>query len=308
MNTANNNARPIDFKEMWSIRIVTGNSPLLLKEESQLIAAITRKDVTDIPAKFVADPFMIRVNDIWYLFMEMLNLETGLGEIGLVTSLDGITWTYQQVVLKESFHLSYPFVFEHEGSFYMVPETLEAQAVRLYKATAFPYNWEYQTNLLEGQYTDPTFFQHNERWWMMADSSRSKYNTLNLFYADQLKGPYTAHSQSPIIKDNNRGARPAGRINYKDGKLIRLAQDCYPIYGTSVRAFEIIELTTKSYIENELSESPILSASKEPKQWNSRGMHHIDAHQLESDKWIACIDGCYYDTEIFEVASIDRFV
>jgi hypothetical protein len=296
MNKVDRIARSDEFKEMWSIRIYTGNSPLHLETTLQRTPPIiTRHCVTDIPASFVADPFMIRKGNAWYLFMEIMNAQTGLGEIGLVTSNDGIKWKYQQVVLREKYHLSYPFVFEYEGEYYMVPETINANAVRLYKAGDFPYQWQHVANLLEGQYADPTLFQYNNRWWMFAASSPYEFNTLNLFHSGKLTGPYSEHPKSPVIDQNNRQARPAGRINLKGGKLIRLCQDCYPIYGSRVRAFEITELTTGNYSEKELPESPILSASAEKRQWNSRGMHHMDAHQVDASHWMVCVDGCYDD-------------
>lgn len=294
-----------DFKEMWSIQIYSGNSPFHLKPtKGSLISSITRHDVTDIPASFVADPFMIKVDNTWYLFMEILNGETGLGEIGLVTSSDGIKWDYQQVILKEDYHLSYPFIFEHQGIYYMIPETLDAKAIRLYKATNFPYDWVFERDLVKGRYADPTIFQYNNQWWIFAGSSPNQNDTLNLFHADKLHGPYIEHLKSPIIEKNKRKARPAGRIIKYDNKLIRLAQDCYPKYGSSVRAFEIITLTTENYSERELPESPILEKSNKKNQWNSRGMHHLDAHQIEDNKWIACVDGCYYDKLILKKRAV----
>jgi len=38
-------------------------------------------------------------------------------------------------------------------------------------------------------------------------------------------------------------------------------------------------------------QNPILKASGVG--WNKDGMHHIDLHQVEQDKWIACVDGFY---------------
>lgn len=294
-----------DFKEMWSIQMYSGSSPLQLKPAgNSLTPSITRHDVTDIPAAFVADPFMIKVDNIWYLFMEIMNSETGLGEIGLVTSMDGITWNYQHVILKENYHLSYPFIFKHQGAYYMVPETLDAQAICLYKATNFPYDWEFEKNLVKGRYADPTIFQYENQWWIFAGSSINKNDTLNLFYSDKLYGPYKEHTKSPVIEKNKRNARPAGRIIQYDNRLIRLAQDCYPKYGSGVRAFEIITLTTEHYSERELLESPILEKASKKNQWNSRGMHHLDAHRIEDNKWVACVDGCYYDKLILKKRAV----
>ena len=52
---------------------------------------------------------------------------------------------------------------------------------------------------------------------------------------------------------------------------------------------EILELDRELYREVERPESPVL----EPPEtgWNSNGIHHMDAHQLNSGNWLACVDG-----------------
>jgi hypothetical protein len=293
---------PDNFIETWSIGTYAGDSPLNLKPiEGISYPALDRHSITDVLASYVADPFMIEVKGKWYLFMEIVPSETKRGVVGLATSDDGIDWKYEKVILQEEFHLSYPFVFEHEGEHYMVPETLGAGAIRLYKAANFPYDWEHQADLTSGLYSDPTLFRHDSKWWMFAGSNPYGSNTVNLFYADTLEGPYIEHPQSPIIENNNRMARPAGRINQENG-LVRLCQSSYPSYGSEVRAFEITELTTEKYSEKELEESPILKRNSEIKQWNSKGMHHLDAHQIGPNKWIACVDGSYHDKPILDKA------
>src|SRR5713226_8442616 len=112
---------------MWSIGIYTGASPLRLRPAGSAINPIlTREDVQDVPAGFVADPFMVQRAGVWNMFFEVLNQATDRGEIGLATSSDGLSWTYQRIVLVEPFHLSYPYVFECQGECYMLPETLGA--------------------------------------------------------------------------------------------------------------------------------------------------------------------------------------
>src|SRR5260221_9222629 len=124
---------------MWSIGIYTGASPLELRPASGVVNPIlTRADVHDVPARFVADPFMMRRGGVWHMFFEVLNQATDRGEIGLATSSDGFGWTYQQIVLAEPFHLSYPYVFEWQGWTYLFPEPLWPQFGALYRAEAFP--------------------------------------------------------------------------------------------------------------------------------------------------------------------------
>jgi hypothetical protein len=281
---------------MWAIGIYTGQSPFQMAPLSGARAPVlTRADVSDVPAQFVADPFMIPVNGVWHMFFEVLNQHTNKGEIGLAMSLNGRDWAYQQIVLAEAFHLSYPYVFEWQGEYYMMPETLQAKSVSLYKAQSFPTRWSYLRPLVKGCYADPSIFRFGGRWWMFACSTPYQHDELRLYSAKELSGLWNEHPKSPIVQGNKRAARPAGRVIVLGDKIVRFAQDCIPEYGTQVRAFEISQLTTASYVEAEHVSSPVLSASASG--WNSGGMHHIDLHLMTDGQWLACVDGWGQDSE-----------
>jgi hypothetical protein len=275
---------------MWSIGIYTGDSPLKLQApENKTNPVLTAADVTDIPAEFVADPFMLHSDGRWYMFFEVLHRETQLGMISLATSDDGFNWGYEQVVLAEPFHLSYPYVFEWQGARYMIPETLAAGAVCLYKADEFPTRWSMQQKLIEGSHADPSIARYGDLWWLFTCTMPYQHNVLRLYFARDLEGPWKEHPHSPIINNDLSRARPAGRVVQFDGRVIRFAQDCLPEYGSRVRAFEINELTRDVYGEAEVSNSPVLSPSGQG--WNAMGMHHVDAHRQDDGRWIACVDG-----------------
>ena len=124
----------------FSIGIAIGDSPFALRLQSSIRnPVLTRHDVTDVPAVMVADPFMCRDEDQgrWYLFFEVVNHLTGKGEIGLAVSRDAMVWEYQRIVLAEPFHLSYPYVFRWEGTYYMIPEGSRGGCVTLYRADEF---------------------------------------------------------------------------------------------------------------------------------------------------------------------------
>lgn len=278
--------------QKWSIGIYVGTSPFdFHPPENVNNPVLTCEAVSDVPADFVADPFMLKVNHTWYMFFEVMNRQTDRGEIGLAISENGMTWTYQQIVLVEPFHLSYPYVFEWMNDCYMIPETSAVDSVRLYKASQFPLEWSYVGTLVSGlRFADSSVVHHAGKWWLFTETSRQmKFDTLRLYHADDLTGPWCEHPKSPIIEGNPSFARPAGRIVASRNRLIRYAQDCDPVYGTKVRACEIHELTTGSYREHEAEGSPILSGNGTG--WNRDGMHHIDPHRLEDGRWIACVDG-----------------
>jgi hypothetical protein len=275
----------------WSIGFVRAASPLPDESGQPTCEQIlTRRDVADARSELVADPFLLHHDDVWHLFFETFSVWRGRGEIAVARSDDLKSWKYMGIVLREPFHLSYPYVFEHDGAIFMVPETARTKSVRLYRATAFPERWTFERTLLSGQrYYDPSLIYHDERWWLFAETApKHRYDTLRLFHARNLDGQWAEHSASPIVAGDPSSARPAGRILRHEGRLYRFAQDCSASYGRSVSAFHITELSLSDYSECRI-EPAILCPG--PEDWRSLGMHHYDAQRVADGSWIAAVDG-----------------
>jgi hypothetical protein len=283
-----------DCKAIWSIGIYEGKSLSALEPAVGAInPVISAENVSDLPARFVADPFMIKVDDLWYMFFEVMSAETDRGKIGLAVSKDGLQWEYRQIVLDEPFHLSYPHVFDLGGNFYMVPETHEADSLRLYRADSFPVKWSLVSTLLKGPWIDSSILYFDNLCWLFTNVVVGGIESLELFYAADVSGPWHRHPMSPLVKGDLRIARMAGRVIINGGLPVRFAQDGIPYYGTSVRAFEISALTTSLYAEREIDGSPVLVAGETA--WHKLGMHHIDPHFTNS-AWLACADGWRVET------------
>lgn len=279
-------------KALWSIGLYSGASPLALGPDDAIRNPIlAREAVTDVSAAFVADPFLFHREQSWYLFFEVLNRQNRRGEIGLATSPDLATWRYQRIVLREPFHLSYPQVFGWQGEIYMVPETHQTKTIRLYRADPFPDRWSLVHTLISGRpFADTTLFRHADRWWLFTETNPDvKHDTLRLYFADDLFGRWTEHPASPIVHGDPCNARPAGSVTSNDGTLIRYAQICAPRYGLGVNAFEISQLTDVAYQERPIGSQPFLAGTGGG--WNEARMHHVNAHRLESGRWIAAVDG-----------------
>lgn len=272
----------------WSIGIYEGFTPFDLAPAGEIAnPVLTGKDVFDIEAEFVADPFMLFKNGSYFMFFEVLNRETNQGDIGYAESIDGKHWEYRKVILDEIFHLSYPNVFEWNDDYYLIPESFHDLSVRLYKAVSFPHKWEFVGKLLSGyRYVDPSIFHYNDKWWLFVTTPENE--VLNLYYSSDLLGEWKPHPMNPIVKFNKNIARPGGRVITHNDRLYRMAQDDYPSYGIQVFVFEITELTEKSYAEKIVSEKPLVSMTG--KGWNAAGMHHVDLHKI-GDKWMAAVDG-----------------
>jgi hypothetical protein len=280
-------------RRVWSIGLYAGTSPLDLGPAPEVVNPIlSARDVTDVEAVFVADPFMMRDGEGWVMFFEVLNAADLKGQIAMATSADGRRWTYRGIVLDEPFHLSYPYVFRSGEDHYLIPESWEAEGIGLYRAVVFPDRWERVAVLVPGSFADASILHHDGRWWLFACSTPFGHDTLRLYVADELIGPWREHPASPLVEGDRRKARPGGRVTDWDGRLLRFTQDCHPEYGTAVRAFEILELTADSYCEREALDRPVLAAGGE--SWNELGMHHVDPHLAGPGRWIACVDGGHW--------------
>jgi len=277
----------------WSIGIYAGQSPMAMGPHPSMAghAALTCRSLGAVRADGVADPFMLRHEGEWLMFFEIENRRSGKGEIGLARSPDAAAWRFEGVVLTESFHLSYPQVFEHDGAHYMVPESAAAKGVRLYKARSFPRGWELQAELVSGNFADATLFRHGGRWWMIALEGFRQTDAMVIFHSERLEGPWWPHAGNPVSVHNRRTARPAGRVIDSDGQLLRLTQDCESLYGRGVRAYVIEELKPQTFKERPAFDDDRFILAGSGYGWNASGMHHMDAHQVGQNEWIACVDG-----------------
>jgi len=213
------------------------------------------KRIEHPPKRSFADPFVISSGSRSFIFFEDFDLASGKGAISYV-SLNGTgTTTAPATALERPYHLSYPFLFEHGGDHYMIPETAATRRVELYRATRFPDEWELERVLLDDiEAVDATLFHRDGRYWLFANVAESGGPTVDelfLFSADSLHGEWTPHPMNPVVSDVRR-ARPAGRLFERDGRLIRPSQDCSWRYGSAVVLNEVTALTADEYREVQL--------------------------------------------------------
>ena len=206
---------------------------------------------------FWADPFLLKKQDKSYIFFEEYVYKTNLGRIAYALIDEQGVIGESQVALERPYHLSYPFVFEHRGEFYMIPETAQNRAVEAYRCVRFPDQWELHKTLLPNvQAVDATIIEHSIHWWMfvnIAHEGGSTWDELHIYYSDDpLATDWTPHPMNPVVSDV-RSARPAGRIFRRDGGLVRPSQDSSLRYGYALNLNRITKLTVTEY-EEELIE------------------------------------------------------
>jgi hypothetical protein len=268
----------------WSIGMYRGATPFDLVPAEQN-PVLTAADL-GIDGEFVADPFLLPRGRRLFLFFEVWRRGTKQGDIAWAEKTSAGAWRFGGVALDEPFHLSYPFVLEHDGEVYMIPESRVRREVRLYVARPFPGRFELRRVLLSGKrYADSCLVPWKGRFYLFTSPDN---RTLELFWADALEGPYHAHPRSPIVSGDDCAARPGGRPIAWQDRIVRFAQCARPVYGTSVRAFEVTDLSPLRYAERPVGPDRLLAGSGAG--WNAGGMHHVDplpdAHGV-----IAAVDG-----------------
>ncbi|MFC4620010.1 hypothetical protein ACFO4N_14955 [Camelliibacillus cellulosilyticus] len=292
-------------RAIWSIKAFKSTHILSAQPSGKQLdqPSLQAGDVTDVPAEFVADPFVVSHRSSFFMFFEVYNKRSGRGEIGLATSQDGESWHYKRIVLKEDFHLSYPHVFQVNHQFYMIPETANAGGIFLYQATQFPFVWERAAKLLDGSYVDPSIFYYRDKWWLFAGA---KNNSLRLFSARHFKDHWVEHPKSPIIVDDGQISRPAGRVIMHEGVLYRFTQNRFPYYGRMVRAFKIHHLTESAYQEEVVD--VVLNGSNQDDDWHKDGMHHVDHLKISDREWLIAVDGHVFEHQSYLLNLVKRLV
>jgi hypothetical protein len=208
--------------------------------------------------KFWADPHTIQVNGKYYIFIEEFLSAKNKGHIS-VMELDRLgNYEAPIKILERDYHLSYPFVFEWNNKFFMIPESHENKSIDLYECIEFPYSWGFKQCLMQNvSAVDTTLIRYSDKWWLftaIAENEAAGPNVeLFLFYSDDLfSGEWKSHLQNPIISDI-KSARPAGSLFVKDGKLFRPSQDCSKMYGYGIDLNEIEVLSETEYRERKTS-------------------------------------------------------
>ncbi|WDE12252.1 hypothetical protein [Thalassomonas haliotis] len=217
------------------------------------------KKITPPKDRFWADPHIISADNKYYIFIEEYMLASKKGHIAVIEMDHRGKHKFPVKVLEKDHHLSYPYVFMVDGDYYMIPETASNRTIELYKSTEFPFNWQWQKNLMEDVYAvDTTLYFDQQRWWLftnMVDTKgASSLDELFVFYSDDFRsGNWQSHQQNPVISDV-RKARPAGAIFEMNGNLYRPSQNCAHRYGFGFNINHITALTPEKYREVTVSE------------------------------------------------------
>ena len=232
---------------------------------------------------FLADPFFVKEKDTFYLFFEHKKTKTE-ADISLLTSVDGKNYQYRGTVLTQKFHLSYPQVFKYKNDFYMVPESKQANAVLLYKAHRFPFDWKVCDTLISNvQLVDPSIYLSDTLNIMVAtDYAKNMY----VYEADSLFGKWKLHQQ-PIALIGTE-SRAGGRFFADSKGLILPVQDFSNGYGCGLSLYRFSFKDGNYTVKRE--KKNYLSAKANIKEFNA-GMHQLDIQRLDDTHYYYVYDG-----------------
>ena len=193
--------------------------------------------LADDRRRYFADPFAFEEGGVAYVFCEEYFYATGKGVISVFALDDEGASGPPRVVLERPCHLSYPFVFRHDGVIWMMPESGRNRTLELYRADPFPLRWTLDRVLLSGvEIADATPFAWNGDWWLSAtggETPGASWDCLSFYRGPSPLGPWTPAFDGPALIDAS-AARPAGRVFEHQGALLRPAQDCRAGYGAGL--------------------------------------------------------------------------
>lgn len=227
-----------------------------------------------------ADPHVVYRNGRYHIFIEEFLRDRGTGHIAVMQMDDTGRYSAPQPVLTRSYRLAYPFVFEWQGDYYMIPETSANKTVEVYRCVEMPTRWAFCGTLMENvTAVDTTLYCDGQKWWLFTNirerPGASLGDELFLFYADTpLTKHWTAHPENPVVSDVRR-SRPAGRLFEHRGQLYRPSRDSSRGDGYAVKINRVVTVSETEYREEEVS-------SIEPNWANDiRGVGRLShAHRL----------------------------
>lgn len=274
----------IEENGAWSLGFKVIDSPIsrIIPEPSQLITYEVHNRNTGHQVRFLADPFLIIVEDVYYIFFE----EQGVGNanIALYQSTDGVNFKYCGIVLDEEFHLSFPQVFKYKNEFFLLPEARGSGNLLLYKAIDFPNKWELSDTLIRNfQLKDPAILLSDK--FNLITASDDNLNQ-HIFGADSLRGSWKKIENFHTRTGDE--TRAGGNFFQYKGEWYLPFQNNSEGYGTGLSLYQL-NYDSKKALEFE----KVVDFQLRPQdniEWFNRGMHHLNITRIKNN-YIAVFDG-----------------
>jgi hypothetical protein len=260
---------------------------------------LTRKDIDDCLANFVADPFIIYESGVYNMFFEIKSIG-GKVFIGHAFSEDGLDYQYNKIIIDpETAEHTYPHVFKKGGEWIMVPSpgaNVNGE-FRVYKANNFPTEWELiSTPIKEGVRQDPTPILHRGVWYLIYQNT--DFDVV-LMHSDSLTGSnWNEHPDSPLFRNSIKEIRecsiggaemvPSGRPIYTDDGIELFYRSHI---NREVYHYRITELTKNNFSQKRISDEPLFNDTGR-EDWNRRFIHTVNpVYPWNGTNDIVAVDG-----------------
>lgn len=200
-----------------------------------------------------ADPLPIETKNGLFLFFELYDKKRSKGVIAC-SELIGDTFSEPRIVLDAEYHLSFPFVFSHDGKYFMIPETGSNNTIELYECDNFPYEWSRKAVLEKNIHSSDTIvIKRKKDLYVIASVLRGNNacDAVNSIY--ELNIEKNKLHKLYFSKENGcHGIRNAGPFFQTNDCLYRPGQNCDGlIYGKSLIIFQVLKFDSDDYVEEE---------------------------------------------------------
>jgi hypothetical protein len=200
--------------------------------------------------QMVADPCLVPSRDGLHILCEEFSWFSETGRILEICAAPDGSLSLGAPAIDEPAHMSYPYVLEHNGKTYCVPECVERREVALYRWERSRKQWIRDCVLLKDvAAVDATVFEAYGAWWLLHSQGEGFGQwSLYVWTADDLRGPWRPHPANPVKTDVS-SSRPAGRPFWHEGKLYRPSQDGRDSYGGALAINRIETLSMEEFRE-----------------------------------------------------------
>lgn len=211
-------------------------------------------------SRYFADPFLVARDGQRHLFFEDFDHALNRGRISvlpLAGAGEGVRPGAPTSVLERGFHLSYPFLFEHQGELFMIPESHQNRTVDLYRCHHFPDQFRLRRRVLwDIDAADSTLLLDQGIYWLFTsvrDAASKSGRFLAIFYSDDLFDgdfrPHPVNAQRRYANQANQSGRCAGPFVREGGSWFRPAQMNPDYYGQGLEWQRVVTLNKDEYAE-----------------------------------------------------------
>lgn len=196
---------------------------------------------------WTADPFLVKNGDKYYLFFEAFDRLKRKGVIGFREIISG-SFGKINVVYEADSHMSYPFIYKENDTFYMIPESKDSGDLFRLKCVDFPHKWEMDKLISSKPLVDTTILDFNGTRYYVSEKVDvpGVFNRVDLFYEEN--GKFKECENNPV-KDDVNTARGAGSFFEYNGMLVRPSQNCGKSYGEKLNFNQVIDISKVGYRE-----------------------------------------------------------